>query len=68
MAAQTMVTGQIVAGHFGLHTTDLRVLDLIFMRGQVLAGALATATGLSSGSVTALVDRLRQCGVRRAVR
>ena len=61
-AAQTMVTSQIVAGHFGLHTTDLRVLDIIFMRGQVLAGELATATGLSSGSVTALVDRLIKAG------
>ena len=62
MAAQTMVTSQIVANHFGLHTTDLRVLDIIFMRGQVLAGELASATGLSSGSVTALVDRLVNAG------
>jgi DNA-binding MarR family transcriptional regulator len=62
MAAQTMVTSQIVASHFGLHTTDLRVLDIIFMRGQVLAGELASATGLSSGSVTALVDRLVNAG------
>jgi DNA-binding MarR family transcriptional regulator len=62
MAAQTMVTSQIVAAHFELHTTDLRVLDIIFMRGQVLAGELAIATGLSSGSVTALVDRLVKAG------
>ena len=62
MAAQTMVTSQIVASHFGLHITDLRVLDIIFMRGQVLAGELVTATGLSSGSVTALVDRLVKAG------
>src|ERR1700716_2085720 len=63
MAAQTMVTSQIVANHFGLHTTDLRVLDIIFMRGQVLAGELASATGLTSGSVTALVDRLVAAGL-----
>jgi DNA-binding MarR family transcriptional regulator len=62
MAAQTMVTSQIVAGHFELHTTDLRVLDIIFIRGQMLAGELANATGLSSGSVTALVDRLVKAG------
>jgi len=62
MAAQTVVTSQIVAGHFGLHTTDLRVLDLIYMRGQVSAGELATATGLTSGSVTALIDRLETAG------
>lgn len=63
MAAQTMVTSHIVAAHFGLHTTDLRVLDLIFMRGKVLAGDLVAATGLSSGSVTALVDRLAKAGL-----
>lgn len=62
MAAQTVVTSQIVAGHFGLHTTDLRVLDLIFMRGQVSAGELASATGLTTGSVTALIDRLEKAG------
>ena len=62
MAAQTVVTSQIVAGHFGLHTTDLRVLDIIYMRGQVTAGDLAKATGLTSGSVTALIDRLTRAG------
>jgi DNA-binding MarR family transcriptional regulator len=62
MAAQTVVTSQIVAGHFGLHTTDLRVLDIIYMRGQVTAGDLVKATGLSSGSVTALIDRLSSAG------
>jgi DNA-binding MarR family transcriptional regulator len=62
MAAQTVVTSQIVAGHFGLHTTDLRVLDIIYMRGQITAGDLAKATGLTSGSVTALIDRLSNAG------
>src|SRR5262245_7530020 len=63
MAAQTMVTSQIVAAHFGLHTTDLRVLDIVFMRGQLLAGELAKATGLSTGAVTALIDRLVAAGL-----
>jgi DNA-binding MarR family transcriptional regulator len=62
MAAQTVVTSQIVAGHFGLHTTDLRVLDIVYMRGRVTAGDLAKATGLTSGSVTALIDRLANAG------
>jgi DNA-binding MarR family transcriptional regulator len=63
MAVQTMVSSQIVAAHFGLHTTDLRVLDIVFMRGRLTAGDLAKATGLSSGSVTALVDRLIAAGL-----
>ena len=51
-----------MAGHFGLHTTDLRMLDIAFMRGPLTAGEWAAATGLSSGSVTALVDRLISAG------
>jgi DNA-binding MarR family transcriptional regulator len=62
MGAQSVVTSQIVAARFGLHTTDLEVLDLIFLRQEATAGELALATGLSTGSVTALVDRLEKAG------
>ncbi len=58
MGAQSMLSSAAMAKHFGLHPTDLEVLDLIFLRETVTAGALAAATGLTSGSVTALVDRL----------
>ncbi len=58
MGAQSVLSSAAMAKHFGLHPTDLEVLDLIFLRETVAAGALAAATGLTSGSVTALVDRL----------
>ena len=62
MGAQSVITGRTVADRFGLHTTDLEVLDLIFLREQASAGELAEATGLTSGSVTALIDRLAAAG------
>ncbi len=62
MGAQSVITSQAVAERFGLHTTDLEVLDLIFLREQASAGELANATGLTSGSVTALIDRLVKAG------
>ena len=62
MGAQSVITSQAVADRFGLHTTDLEVLDLIFLREQASAGELANATGLTSGSVTALIDRLVKAG------
>ena len=62
MGAQCVITSQTVAERFGLHTTDLEVLDLIFLREQASAGELAKATGLTSGSVTALIDRLVKAG------
>jgi DNA-binding MarR family transcriptional regulator len=62
MGAQSVLTSQAVAARFGIHTTDLEVLDLIYMREQASAGELARATGLTSGSVTALIDRLTKAG------
>lgn len=62
MGAQSVLTSQAVAARFGIHTTDLEVLDLIFMQQQASAGELAQATGLTSGSITALIDRLAQAG------
>lgn len=68
MGAQSVITSRTVADHFGLNMTDLEVLDLIFLRGEASAGDLAHATGLTSGSVTALIDRLTTAGyVERAV-
>lgn len=62
MGAQSVVTSQVVADRFDLHTTDLEVLNLIFLREQASAGELAKATGLTSGSITALIDRLTKAG------
>jgi DNA-binding MarR family transcriptional regulator len=67
MGAQSVMTSQIVAARFGLHTTDLECLDLIYLKKAVSAGELAAATGLTSGAMTALIDRLDRAGyVERA--
>lgn len=66
--AQSVVTSQIVAARFGLHTTDLECLDLIYLREQVTAGELASATGLTTGAMTALLDRLERSGYVERVR
>ena len=62
MGAQSVLTSLAVAGRFGLHTTDLECLDLIYLRGTASAGQLAKATGLTSGAMTALIDRLERAG------
>lgn len=55
-----------VAVRAGLHRTDLRCVDVLLHRGRATSGALATEMGLTSGSVTAMVDRLERSGhVRR---
>jgi DNA-binding MarR family transcriptional regulator len=62
MGAQSVLNSQVIAGRFGLHTTDLECLDLIYLHGQASAGELAQATGLTSGAMTALIDRLEAAG------
>jgi len=46
----------------GLNTTDFEGLDLIFFRGATTPSELSKYTGLSSGSTTAMIDRLERTG------
>src|SRR5262249_61434336 len=63
MGAQSVLSSDVIAGVFGIHKTDLESLDLIYLRGGACsAGELSKATGLSSGSTTALIDRLVKAG------
>lgn len=62
MGAQTVLLSKAVAARFGLNTTDLECLDLIFLRGGASAGELAEATGLTSGAMTAVIDRMERAG------
>jgi DNA-binding MarR family transcriptional regulator len=63
MGAQSVLASDIIASSFGIHKTDLESLDLIYLRGGACsAGELAKATGLTTGSTTALIDRLVNAG------
>jgi DNA-binding MarR family transcriptional regulator len=58
-----------VAAYLGINRTDLRCLDLLDLRGGVMsAGDLAAETGLTTGAVTAMLDRLEKTGYVRRVR
>jgi len=52
----------------GINLTDLRVLGILERMGPVSASGLAAAAGLTSGSLTALGDRLEATGYVRRVR
>jgi DNA-binding MarR family transcriptional regulator len=52
----------------GLNSTDFASLCLLLLHGPAPAGRLAELTGLTTGAVTGLVDRLEHAGlVRREV-
>src|SRR3954468_4076752 len=59
---------QAVADAIGLNRTDMRCMDVIEREGPVTAGRLAGATGLSTGAITTVLDRLERGGFARRVR
>jgi DNA-binding MarR family transcriptional regulator len=57
----TLIT-QAAAERIGINGTDLNCLNILSFRGQMTAGELARATGLTTASITGVVDRLEEAG------
>jgi DNA-binding MarR family transcriptional regulator len=64
----TQMLDEAAASYLGINPIDGRALDVIDQRGRVTAGELARELRLSTGAVTALVDRLERAGYARRVR
>jgi DNA-binding MarR family transcriptional regulator len=62
------LVNQIIAERMGVNRTDHRVLEILNRRGAMTAGDLAHAAHLTTGAVTAVVDRLEDVGYVRRVR
>jgi DNA-binding MarR family transcriptional regulator len=66
MSTETIMFHQAVADILGLHITDHKCLDLIHRYGAMPAGRIAELTGLTTGAVTGIIDRLEEADyVRR---
>ncbi|WP_410618349.1 MarR family winged helix-turn-helix transcriptional regulator [Amycolatopsis sp. cmx-8-4] len=58
-----------IAERMGLSGTDHKTLDLVAQAaGPLTAGRIAELTGLSTGAVTGVIDRLEKVGLVRRVR
>jgi DNA-binding MarR family transcriptional regulator len=67
-----LITGAIlynqhVADALGLHLTDLQCFGVLELLGPVTPGKLAEHTGLSTGGVTVMLDRLQKAGYVKRV-
>jgi len=67
ISTETIMFHQAVADVLGLHITDHKGLDLIYRYGHMPAGRLAELTGLTTGAVTGIIDRLEKAGYVRRV-
>lgn len=67
-SAQGTLFSQAVADRLGIASSDLECMDILQLEGRVTAGRLAEVTGLTSGAITGLIDRLERVGLVRRER
>jgi DNA-binding MarR family transcriptional regulator len=62
---ELLVSNFEVTEDVGVNSTDLASLCLLLLHGPTPAGRLAELTGLTTGAVTGVVDRLEKAGLVR---
>ena len=67
MSTGAIMFHQAIADRLGLHPTDHKCADLIIRNGAMTSGRLAELTGLTTGAITGVVDRLESRGMVRRV-
>ncbi len=63
--ASAITYSHTVADRMGIGASDLRCWNLLAVTGPQTAGQMAELTGLTTGAVTRLIDRLEAVGVAR---
>jgi DNA-binding MarR family transcriptional regulator len=66
--ALIQLMGQAAAEQVGVNLTDLNCLNILSLSGPMTAGELARATGLTTASITGVIDRLEEAGIARRER
>ena len=65
--AGSIIYNQQVADRVGLRLTDMQCINVLELMGPSTPGELARSTGLTTGGVTVMLDRLEKGGyVKRA--
>jgi DNA-binding MarR family transcriptional regulator len=62
MRAAVDAYDETAASALGVNRTDLRCIDVLSRHERLTPGRLGVALGLSTGSVTAMIDRLERLG------
>src|SRR5690242_11290983 len=63
----TDVVDELMCQLLGINRTDARCLDILDQHGSMSAGDLAEASRLTTGAITAVIDRLERAGMARRV-
>jgi len=68
LSAATIMFHQAIADRLGMNITDHKCADILSRTGAMTAGELAQYTGLTTGAITGVIDRLEKGGFVRRVR
>ncbi len=60
MSGSSVLFSHVIADNIGINSTDMECLDFLVIHGTSTAGKLAELTGLTTGAITAMVDRLEK--------
>jgi len=63
----TDAVDELLADIIGINRTDARCMDILDQHGSMSAGDLAEASRLTTGAITAVIDRLERAGLARRV-
>jgi DNA-binding MarR family transcriptional regulator len=61
-AVRSAAFDEALAAHLGLNPTDLRCLELVIEEPGMTPGRLAVRSGLTTGAITGVLDRLERAG------
>jgi DNA-binding MarR family transcriptional regulator len=67
LSAYTVLFNEAVADRLDITLTDLKCSSLLHLQGAMTAGALAEITGLTTGAITGVIDRLEKAKLARRV-
>ena len=65
LIASAVIYNHEIANRLGLGASDAQFLTLLQFHGPLTPGQLASRSGLSTGTVTGVIDRLEQAGFAR---
>jgi DNA-binding MarR family transcriptional regulator len=68
LSAATILFHQAIADRLGMNITDHKCADILARTGPITAGELARQTGLTTGAITGVIDRLEKRGFAERVR
>jgi DNA-binding MarR family transcriptional regulator len=61
-SAQGTMFAKAVADRAGISSSDMDCMDFLNIEGRMTAGRLAELTGLTTGAITGVIDRLEKAG------